>query len=488
MNKLVIALALFGLGAAGTAGTTGTLNESVSNADVAFPKGDVKKKISMGVSAPSFRYFLLDSVKESDADLKTTNDSGVSLITASDLSSDAHTGFRSLKMADETSLGIRFGYTAISGYTFSFWAKKTADGASSTKFSARMDNYSTSDDASRAYYLKMAAGETVDNWTYYSCSFDRMLSGRPSMSLTVYGNWLIDDITLTDKNGINYIMDGDFEDTEMLDYKLENAGIAKQSDGSVIIGFASYNFEYNAGKSDGYNEAYFQINPTDGADSLTVSFEYCGYQVGIVNRNGYETQIEKRTSNDGTWQKFSKTLSKNPVLSAQAVYFGYANLGKSHITYVKNISFQDPDGNELLPEQLTKEGYAQGLAKTITDSVTCDGGVTAPSTKVWGDIGYCFERIPAASQEYIKSLTPKEEGTYIEKALYKYSYIISKYGTAYKDFLGYAETSKLLSIQKSAIKTLDENKNALYASLAAFGVALIVSACFICKKKKDARS
>ncbi len=389
-------------------------------------------------------------------------------------------------MGDETCLGIRFGYTAIGGYTFSFWAKKMADGASSARFSVYMDHYSTSDDSTRGWYLTMAAGETVNNWTHYSCSFDRMFESRPSISLTVYGGWLIDDMTLTDKNGINYIMDGDFEDTEMLDYKLTNAGIAKQSDGSVIIGFASYNFDYNTAKSDGYNEAYFQINPTDGADSLKVSFDYCGYRVGIVNRNGYETQVETRASNDGTWQSFSKTLSKNPVLSTQAVYFGYANLGKQHITYVKNISFQDPSGNELLPEQLTKEGYAQGLAKTITDSVVCDDGITTPSTKVWGDIGYCFERIPAASQEYIKSLTPNAEGTYIEKALYKYSYIISKYGTTYNDFLGYTATSKLLSINKSTIKISDENKSTLYTSLAVFGAALVVAACFVCKKMKDA--
>ncbi len=486
MNKLVTALALLGLGAVGT---IGTLNESVANADVAFPKEGVQKKLSMGVTTPSFRYFLLDSAKEDGTDTKTTQASGTSLIAASNLSSDAHTGYRSLKMEDETGLGVRFGYSTNGDFNLSFWAKKVADGAKETRFSIRFDNYKTTSDeegTSRVYYAVATVIETVNGWSHYSYNFNRMLESRPSFCLTAYGSWLIDDMTLTDKDGINYIMDGDFEDTEMLDYKLVNAGMAKQSDGSVIIGFASYNFEYNTASTSGYNEAYFQINPTGNANSLTVSFDYCGYTVGITNRNGYETQTETRASNDGTWQTLSKTLSTNEILSTQAIYFGYANKGKNHVTYVKNISFQDPDGNELLPEQLTKEGYAKGFAETMRDSLTCDGGVTPPSESMWGTIRYCFERIPSASQEYIKSLNPNADGNEIEQALYKYSFIISKYGDQYYDYLGYKGTSKLLSTN-NAVMASNENKNVLYASLAVFVAALVVTACFIFKKKKSAR-
>lgn len=486
MNKLVTALALFGLGAVGT---IGTLNESVANTDVAFPKEGVQKKLSMAVTTPSFRYFLLDSNKENDTDKRTTNDSGTRLITTSDLSSDAHTGYRSLKMEDETGLGVRFGYSTNGDFNLSFWAKKVADGANSTKFSIRFDNYKTTSDeegTSRVYYANATVIETVNGWSHYSYNFNRMSESRPSFCLTAYGSWLIDDMTLTDKDGINYIMDGDFEDTEMLGYTLKNAGMAKQSDGSVIIGFASYNFEYNTASDSDYNEAYFQINPTGNANSLTVSFDYCGYRVGIINRNEYETQIETRTSNDGTWQTLSKTLSANEILSTQAIYFGYANAGKQYVTYVKNISFQDPDGNELLPEQLTKEGYAKGFAETMRDSLTCDGGVTPPSISTWATIRYCFERIPSASQEYIKSLTPNADGDEIEQALYKYSFIISKYGDQYHDYLGYKGTSKLLSTNNT-IMASNENKNVLYASLAVFGAALVVTACFIFKKKKSAR-
>lgn len=481
MNKLLASFALLGLGLAAGAGTPIESSPTVSVSSQNFA---VKKKISMAPTQPSFRYFLLSRTVVETTDQSTTNTDGMALIASSDLSSDAHTGFSSLKLEDNNTLGIRFGYSAVGGYTFSFWAKNLASGASGTRFSVRFDNYATSDDASLAYYANMSTKETDNGWTRYSYSFDRMFSSRPSMSLTSYGSWLIDDIELTDANGVNYVMDGDFEATEMMDYQLVNAGMAKQSDGSVILGFASFNCEYNAANasSGGYNEAYFQIKPTANVESMTVSFDYCGKKVGVTNRNGYETLTQEDSTDDGTWKTYSKTLSKTALTTAD-IYFGYNNLGRRYISYVKNISFKDASGNEYLPEQLTKEGYAKSFAETLRDSLTCDGGTTAPSTSTWGDIRYCFERIPLASQAYIKSLTPDAAGNEIEQALYKYSFIVSKYGDEYYDYLGYRGTgnaTRSLTINSS----LSSSNGNLYCLLGCGGLALACTAGIVVFKKK----
>ncbi len=481
MNKLLASFALLGLGL--TAGV-GTPIESSPAVSVPSQNFAIKKKISMGPTQPSFRYFLLSRTVVETTDMKATNTDGMALIASSDLSSDAHTGFSSLKLEDNNTLGIRFGYSAVGGYTFSFWAKNLASGASKTSFSIRFDNYTGSDEESRAYYAKMSVTETVDGWSHYSYSFERLVSSRPSMSLTSYGSWLIDDIELTDANGVNYVMDGDFETTEMMDYQLVNAGMAKQSDGSVIIGFSSFNCEYNAenASSGGYNEAYFQIKPTANVESMSVSFDYCGKKVGVMNRNGYETLSYTNDANDGLWKTYSGTFAK-PGLSTSDIYFGHANVGWNYITYVKNISFKDASGNEFLPEQLTKEGYAKSFAETIRNSLTCDGGTTAPSTSTWGDIRYCFERMPLASQAYIKSLTPDAEGSEIEQALYKYSFIVSKYGDKYYDYLGYRGTSKAIrSIAgDTSLSSSDAN---LYCLLAFGGLALACTAGIMLFKKK----
>lgn len=481
MNKLLASFALLSFAFASAAGTP---DESASAAAAPARNFEIKRKLSMWVKTPSFKYFLLDrtSNKTEALDTYTTaNSENYSLIQSSDLSADAHIGYKSLKL-DNASLGIRFGYLADNGeYNFSFWAKKVADGESETKFSVRFDNYDTG--GTRAYYATMATKETFNDWVHYSYDFSSMVADRPGLTLSTYGNFLIDDITLTDGDGINYIMDGDFEDTELLGYEPTNAGFAKQSDGSVIFGFNSYNSD------NGYNEAYFQVKPSKAADSCTVSFEFCGASVGICNRNTGNWNSDYKTTKTGQWESFSQSLTGSVVPTA-AVYIGLNRQDTKGATYVRNISFKDADGNELLGDQLTKEGYAKGFAESLTSTLVCDNGVTAPDTSVWGSIRYCFERIPAASQEYIKSLSPKADGTEIEQALYKYSYIISKYGDTYYDYLGYKLSSKALALANSSFASSVLNSandgRAAYVVSAIGVAALALTIAFVALKKKRA--
>ena len=147
------------------------------------------------------------------------------------------------------------------------------------------------------------------------------------------------------------------------------------------------------------------------------------------------------------------------------------------------MSVKDAAGNELLPSPLTKEGYAEGLAESLLDDLTCDNGVTAPNESTWGNIRYCFEKMPAGAQTYIKSLTPKEDGTVTERGLYKYSYIISKYGSKYYDYLGYKGTPKALASPRMVTET---EKGAIYASvgIAFAGLAIALFLVVTNKKKK----
>lgn len=477
MNKLLASVALLGLGAAGT---IGTLNEAATPAPE-MPKAGVRKKLSMGVTQLKYKYFAIaDGVVET---LDTDPSQGRTL-TESDFSNDAHSGSTSLKMKDQT-LGVRFGVLPTGGdYTLSFWAKQLSV-QTENRFSIRFDNMDAA--GKRQYYASGNINLKVGEWAQYTYKFTgthfengAYILGRTSFSMCAMGDYLIDDITLTDASRVNYILDGDFEPIEALGWECVDAGFAKQEDGSVLIGFCT-----NALDPD-VTEARVQINPkmSGSGKNVTISCEFTGGDVGFCNRNGGEWGTVKASTPGAGWETYSYKC-KNDVVAGGGLYFGINR--KKNVTYIRNISAKDEDGNEYIPYNLTKEGYVEALADTLLETVVCDGGLTAPNTKIWGDMSYCYKYIPKASQDYIKSFTPNATGNKVEQALYKYSYIISKYGkNTYNDFLGYLDSGKATAQRASFEK--EGTKPAFYLGIAFMATAITAGAfVLVSKKKKSAR-
>lgn len=490
MNKFLASLALLSLG---VGGSVGTLNESNVKTTVRVIETSTRKKLSKSVYGPSFKYFLIDTGSELQTeketiDLKRSNEANTSLVNENYLNvGEAFSGNTSLKLKNQT-LAIRLTYLfpEYGNYTFSFWAKNITPRptglAVDLDFNVKFDHYDV--DGNRAWYSfgKLAVTENSKGWSKYSYTFKDMTFDRTSMVLIVNGEWLIDDIQVLDKDGFNYVLEGDFDGAELTQYKPQKAGYAKQPDGSIAFGFDSFNFEYNAAQatSGGYNESYFQIKPAIDADALNVSFDYIGLRVGVQNRKDEVNNIVDNSSK--TWARYSHTFG--PITTSNDIYFGYNNVGTRQITYIKNLSLTNSAGEELLPSKLTKEGYAKSFAESLMADIVCDGvGVTPPSETEWGTLRYCFEHIPEMSQEYIMSLTPNETGSEIEKALYKYSYIVSKYGNKYYDFLDYKAQGKASS-KNEVINVVSSSET--YVAITIVGVCLAAFSLIILTKKKKA--
>ncbi len=104
--------------------------------------------------------------------------------------------------------------------------------------------------------------------------------------------------------------------------------------------------------------------------------------------------------------------------------------------------------------------------QSFLDDYVCDPqGVTRPSTDDWDDFGIEFIYLDDDLQELARNTTAKESGNTIEKAMYKYDYIIGKYGdledptTGAKLYDNYIERTP---IQMSLIRTsniLGANEN-----------------------------
>ena len=475
MNKLLASIALLGLGAAGT---IGTLNEAATPAPE-MPKAGVRKKLSMGVTQLSYKYFAIaDGTTIDDLDYYPTKGR---ILASSDFSSDARSGTHSLKMKNQT-LATRFGVLPKGGnYTLSFWAKQLSVQAEN-RFLIRFDNWDSNGAA--AYYAYGNINLKVGEWTQFTYKFTGTNGDRTGFSMAAFGDYLIDDITLTDANKVNYILDGDFEPIEALGWECVDAGFAKQEDGSVLMGFCSNALDPSV------TEARVQIAPkmTGDGKNVTVSCEFIGGVLRAVNRNGFEIGT-KGTTPEAGWGTYTNTFS-NDVIANGAIYFGlngWDAAAEKSVTYIRNISAKDAEGNEYIPYNLNKEGYAEALADTLLETVVCDGGVTAPNKKIWGEMSYCYESIPNASQDYIKSFTPSETGSKVEQALYKYSYIVSKYGkNTYNDFLGYLDSGKATA--QRALFEKEGTKPAFYLGIAFMATAITAGAfVLVSKKKKSAR-
>jgi uncharacterized protein YjdB len=85
---------------------------------------------------------------------------------------------------------------------------------------------------------------------------------------------------------------------------------------------------------------------------------------------------------------------------------------------------------------------AEGFSQLFMDNITCDAsGNTAPSFATdygWNDFNLLYSSMKDEAKSVIQSAEANENGTtYLVKAMYRYDYIVGKYGTAtYTDFIG----------------------------------------------------
>lgn len=498
MKKILLPLMLMSLGVAGMAGTP-----IESNAETPVPetKIQVKNTLSNAVHQSKFKYMALaDGVKE-DADTRLVqnkmdaSNEGVRAITTDDISSEGYKQTRGLKLNNQT-LGVRFSSLA-NGCTLSFRAKMLSD---TGKIQIRFDHFKTkktvqtaegtSEEAERAWYINpsdFSAQPKKGEWVEMTYSFEGNVGiDRKGMSLIATGSFIVDDFTLTDGAGYNYFCDGDFEPVECLNFNVsQNVGVCKQSDGSLIFGFNRWNMvDGIVNTSWGGAEERVEVLPGKAGTNVTASAKFMGDSLLILNRaNPDWSKTQAYTAAEGDWQDYS--LSFDSVSPSSNIYYG-GSVNNRKLTYIKDLSLLDGEGNEILRYKPTKEGYAEALADSLNDYITCDGGVTSPDKGKWGTTQYCFSAMPEPSKRYIKGLTPKIDGTKVEQALYKYAYIVTKYKGQYDDYLGMAGKGDAKLLSSFAVQTSVDPAIYAVAGIGAVGVIASAAAVFL-KKKKSAK-
>ena len=124
---------------------------------------------------------------------------------------------------------------------------------------------------------------------------------------------------------------------------------------------------------------------------------------------------------------------------------------------------------------------AEAYANLFMSTITCDNGLTPPSSQGWSDMSDAFDLLDNQVKIYLKNVVSDENGTTSpEKAMARYDYIITKYGDSlYADFIGRTVS------QSRSISPLN-NDNTAYITLAFVLVGMAFTAGFYLylRKKK----
>lgn len=498
MKKMFLAMLLSSMAVVG-------LSSTHSETNVADPiRNEITAKRAMstnGVYTPSYKYMAISTVVDDhthDKSVKSNPDT-LRAITSSDILIDSTKsgGSRVLKLSANNSLGVR--YTTLAGdCTLSFKVKMTQ---ANSQFRVFMDHYDLKgDQAWYAYQSQFSGTPKLNEWVELSYSFrgnasifengvkkhDSLDSKGLSLSVTA-GEFYFDDFKVTDGAGYNYFCDGDFEPIDCLQWSLINIGVAKQTDGSVLFGFNRWNIidstiDYNDGK-----EEYAQTNCTKSSTSTTVSAKFIGNSFLIGNRAGFDWENTdhynyKNTIDEGKWQDYEKVLVAAPL--GTGFYFGQS-IDSRALTFFKDISIKNENGEEMITNVLTKEGYAASLAESLLTYIVCNenGNYGSDHLSKWGTLSYCYSSLTNPCKEYIKSLANTETGDdTFKEAIARYRIFVTNYG--YSDFLGLGIKTNTSLYTPGMLN--DSSIVALYATLGFTVAGAGIATFLIVRKKKKA--
>lgn len=104
------------------------------------------------------------------------------------------------------------------------------------------------------------------------------------------------------------------------------------------------------------------------------------------------------------------------------------------------------DIGALMNANPNKPKTADSYAQMFVDDMTCDNGVTIPSTSTWSTLAHEYKKLPTKEKPLLKNATYTISGStvtptgtttqIVAEAIARYSYIIEKYGdTDYENFI-----------------------------------------------------
>lgn len=131
------------------------------------------------------------------------------------------------------------------------------------------------------------------------------------------------------------------------------------------------------------------------------------------------------------------------VIKAGTLFPSYdylkGNGNKQRFVLDRDYSFSYKSGEGgLLWYQFSEEAYG---AKFLNDLVCTANGTTPPAAGEWATLATAFNNLDAVTRAILKNAAANVGGSNAEKAVAKYDYVLSKYGTGtYANFMDRAVT------------------------------------------------
>ncbi len=218
-----------------------------------------------------------------------------------------------------------------------------------------------------------------------------------------------------------------------------------------------------------------------GYKLLSISITYSGNNMGDSMTAGiaYSNNV---VTNDTT--QVSRTWST--ATGGTHVVGSVSSSGLSAI-YIQNVA--SSNNVQLRPVAISVTYVSSGSSQTadtwaasFLSLVSCNNGVTPPSTSNWATTRTNFLALSTAEQNNVKAATANENGTDLQKAVARYIYIVNKYTnrTSYPDYLNKASQSNMMMPVHNNTTTIILVTICILSSLS--GMTLVI---WLNKKKKE---
>ena len=259
-------------------------------------------------------------------------------------------------------------------------------------------------------------------------------------------------------------------------------------DGEYLIVYESGNLAFNGGLSTldatGNKISVTISSSTISATSsvLAATFTYNSTDKTLKSKSGYYIG---QTANDNglktdTSTKYTNTISfdgsGNANIVSSGAYLRYnSSTDQSRFRYFKSSSYTNQKAVQLYLRTAS-------WGSSFLSSITCNNGVTAPSTTNWATTKTNYLSMTTSEQNKVKAATGNENGTDLQKAIARYTYIVNKYTNRinYPDYLNKASQSNMMTpIQNNSVTTI---LVAISALSILSGMTLVI---WLNKKKKE---
>lgn len=165
-----------------------------------------------------------------------------------------------------------------------------------------------------------------------------------------------------------------------------------------------------------------------------------GYIYSASSSNNY-LKTQSTLNDNGRWTiSFNSgviSLVSNGTNSHNVMRYNSSNNNKLFSSYLPTSTTAD-----IALYQLKTIEPPTAFASLFLANVTCDNGLTPPSTTKWNMMASEFALLETEQKNMLKSANADEDGTIIEQCVARYDYIIVKYGSSeYQNFMNRATTS-----------------------------------------------